>query len=181
MPMTELAQPALAQQLIAAAQSLDADTFIVATDNGILHKMKMAAPGKRFIDAPTAGNSERNPITVPHSTAPGKPRTAKRLYFDVIPKNVDDYEAFLDAFPRQLPQEQVGNPLWHIHDGKPPVDDRLPAGLTFGMLLNLVSASNAHPCACSAATPARTATAQWATGRRTRPPSRVTAVIHEPT
>jgi quinolinate synthase len=44
-------------QLIAAAQSLDADTFIVATDNGILHKMRMAAPGKRFIDAPTAGNS----------------------------------------------------------------------------------------------------------------------------
>jgi quinolinate synthase len=44
-------------QLIAAAQSLDADEFIVATDNGILHKMKMAAPGKRFIEAPTAGNS----------------------------------------------------------------------------------------------------------------------------
>ncbi|HYD60071.1 MAG TPA: quinolinate synthase NadA [Noviherbaspirillum sp.] len=44
-------------QLIAAAQSLDADEFIVATDNGILHKMRMAAPGKRFIDAPTAGNS----------------------------------------------------------------------------------------------------------------------------
>ena len=44
-------------QLIAAVQSLDADEFIVATDNGILHKMKMAAPGKRFIDAPTAGNS----------------------------------------------------------------------------------------------------------------------------
>jgi quinolinate synthase len=44
-------------QLIAAAQKLDADTFIVATDNGILHKMRMAAPGKRFIDAPTAGNS----------------------------------------------------------------------------------------------------------------------------
>lgn len=44
-------------QLIAATQTLDADTFIVATDNGILHKMRMAAPGKRFIDAPTAGNS----------------------------------------------------------------------------------------------------------------------------
>jgi len=43
--------------LIAAAQSLDADEFIVATDMGILHKMKMAAPGKRFIEAPTAGNS----------------------------------------------------------------------------------------------------------------------------
>jgi len=44
-------------QLIAAAQSLDAKEFIVATDSGILHKMKMAAPGKRFIEAPTAGNS----------------------------------------------------------------------------------------------------------------------------
>jgi quinolinate synthase len=44
-------------QLIAAAQSLDAREFIVATDNGILHKMRMAAPGKIFIDAPTAGNS----------------------------------------------------------------------------------------------------------------------------
>ena len=44
-------------QLIAAAQTLDAPEFIVATDNGILHKMKLAAPGKRFIDAPTAGNS----------------------------------------------------------------------------------------------------------------------------
>ncbi|MDB5840237.1 MAG: nadA [Herminiimonas sp.] len=44
-------------QLIAATQTLDAEEFIVATDNGILHKMKMAAPGKRFIAAPTAGNS----------------------------------------------------------------------------------------------------------------------------
>ncbi len=44
-------------QLIAAARDLDAQEFIVATDNGILHKMKMAAPGKVFIDAPTAGNS----------------------------------------------------------------------------------------------------------------------------
>jgi quinolinate synthase len=44
-------------QLIAAAKSLDAKEFIVATDNGILHKMRMAAPGKLFIDAPTAGNS----------------------------------------------------------------------------------------------------------------------------
>ncbi|WP_427311098.1 quinolinate synthase NadA [Cupriavidus sp. H39] len=44
-------------QLIEAAQKLDATEFIVATDNGILHKMRMAAPGKRFIEAPTAGNS----------------------------------------------------------------------------------------------------------------------------
>jgi quinolinate synthase len=44
-------------QLIAATQDLDAEEFIVATDNGILHKMRMAAPTKRFIEAPTAGNS----------------------------------------------------------------------------------------------------------------------------
>ncbi|MFT5561044.1 MAG: quinolinate synthase [Litorivivens sp.] len=43
--------------LIAATQSLDTDVFIVATDSGILYKMKLAAPGKRFIEAPTAGNS----------------------------------------------------------------------------------------------------------------------------
>ena len=44
-------------QLITAAVSLDAAEFIVATDNGILHKMRQAAPGKVFIEAPTAGNS----------------------------------------------------------------------------------------------------------------------------
>jgi len=44
-------------QMIAAAQSMNADEFIVATDLGLLHKMKMAAPGKRFLEAPTAGNS----------------------------------------------------------------------------------------------------------------------------
>jgi len=44
-------------QLINAAVEMDASTFIVATDNGILHKMRLAAPGKHFIEAPTAGNS----------------------------------------------------------------------------------------------------------------------------
>ena len=44
-------------QIIKASQSLAADEFIVATDNGILHKMKMLSPGKRFIEAPTAGES----------------------------------------------------------------------------------------------------------------------------
>jgi quinolinate synthase len=44
-------------QLIRAAQTLEASEFIVATDGGILHKMKMLAPGKNFIEAPTAGRS----------------------------------------------------------------------------------------------------------------------------
>ena len=44
-------------QLIAATLTPGVDEFIVATDNGILHKMRLAAPGKTFIEAPTAGNS----------------------------------------------------------------------------------------------------------------------------
>lgn len=44
-------------QIIRAAQTLAATEFIVATDKGIFHKMKAAAPGKIFIEAPTAGNS----------------------------------------------------------------------------------------------------------------------------
>ncbi len=44
-------------QIIRAAQTLDAQEFIVATDKGIFHKMRAAAPGKIFIEAPTAGNS----------------------------------------------------------------------------------------------------------------------------
>jgi quinolinate synthase len=44
-------------QLIKAAKAMDAKRFIVATDKGIFHKMKKAAPGKEFIEAPTAGKS----------------------------------------------------------------------------------------------------------------------------
>ena len=42
-------------QLIKATQALDTREFIVATDNGILHKMKTLSPGKVFLEAPTAG------------------------------------------------------------------------------------------------------------------------------
>ena len=43
-------------QLIKASQTLDAREFIVATDNGILHKMRTLSPDKVFLEAPTAGN-----------------------------------------------------------------------------------------------------------------------------
>jgi quinolinate synthase len=43
-------------QLIQASQRLVNDTFIVATDKGILYKMQQLAPDKTFIEAPTAGN-----------------------------------------------------------------------------------------------------------------------------
>jgi quinolinate synthase len=42
-------------QIIDAARTLPNHEFIVATDNGIFHKMRAAAPGKIFIEAPTAG------------------------------------------------------------------------------------------------------------------------------
>ncbi|HEY4345853.1 MAG TPA: lysine--tRNA ligase [Parvibaculum sp.] len=67
------------------------------------------------------------------------PRTGKRLYFDVIPKNVDEYLAFLAAYPKQTEKEQLGNPVWHIHGGNPPTDN-MP--ISFGLLLNLVSAAH---------------------------------------
>lgn len=70
-----------------------------------------------------------------------KPKTAKRLYFDVIPKAVDEYYAHLSAYGRQSWQERLNNPVWHIHNGCPPQVD-LP--VPFAMLLNLVSASNAE-------------------------------------
>ena len=72
-----------------------------------------------------------------------KPRTAKRLYFDQIPKMVDDYVAFLESFhgAETTAEQQLENPAWHIHAGHPP-DERYP--VSFALLLNLVSASNAH-------------------------------------
>ncbi len=69
------------------------------------------------------------------------PRKAKRLYFDVIPKAVDEYLTFLGKYPEQSPEEQAANPVWHIHSGKVP-QEQVP--ISFAILLNLVSASNAH-------------------------------------
>ena len=70
-----------------------------------------------------------------------RPRQAKKLYFDVIPKAVDEYYSFLSAYPKQDWKERLGNPVWHMHNGNPPAID-MP--VSFALLLNLVSASNAH-------------------------------------
>ena len=70
-----------------------------------------------------------------------KPRSAKKLYFDVIPRAVDEYLQFLSAYPKQDGKQQLDNPVWHIHAAQPPKPE-LP--ITFGLLLNLVSVSHAH-------------------------------------
>ncbi len=67
------------------------------------------------------------------------PRKAKRLYFDVIPRHVDDYLKFLKGFAEEGNKNQLENPTWHIHDGEPPKEDD---HVTFGLILNLVSACN---------------------------------------
>lgn len=80
-----------------------------------------------------------------------KPTAAKRLYFDVIPRAVDDYLAFLEAYPRQDWRQRLGNPVWHIHAGAPPepevlIHDSEGKGTTisFAMLLNLAAVANAE-------------------------------------
>ncbi|WP_072396486.1 lysine--tRNA ligase [Hyphomicrobium sp. CS1GBMeth3] len=71
-----------------------------------------------------------------------KPRTAKKLYFDVIPRAVDEYLQLLAAYPRQDAKGRLDNAVWHIHGGNPP-SHTVPTGVTFSLLLNLVAASNA--------------------------------------
>ena len=68
-----------------------------------------------------------------------KPKTAKRLHFDVIPRAVDEYFQHLKTFSSQTNLDQLSNPIWHIHGQNPP-NDGMP--FSFTMLLNLVSASN---------------------------------------
>jgi lysyl-tRNA synthetase class 1 len=68
------------------------------------------------------------------------PKSAKKLYFDVIPKATDEYLQQLDAFGRQEPAKQLDNPVWHIHSGKPPEQG---SPVSFSLMLNLVSAADA--------------------------------------
>ena len=69
-----------------------------------------------------------------------KPRTAKRLFFDVIPKAVDEYHQHLRAVPDQDEKARLSNPVWHIHGGNPPKSNLV---VPFAMLLNLASVAHA--------------------------------------
>ena len=69
-----------------------------------------------------------------------KPKTAKRMHFDVIPKAVDEYHQQLRAYPGQTPEQQLANPVRHIHGGEPP-ESRMV--VPFAMLLNLASVAGA--------------------------------------
>jgi len=70
-----------------------------------------------------------------------EPKAAKRLYFDVIPRQVDEYAQLLEGYARQAARDRLANPVWHIHGGAPPPADN---PISFAMLLSLVTASNAQ-------------------------------------
>ncbi|MEP3299713.1 MAG: lysine--tRNA ligase [Pseudoruegeria sp.] len=70
-----------------------------------------------------------------------KPKTAKRLYFDVIPKAVDEYHQQLRAYPDQDAKAKFANPVFHIHGHNVPASDMV---VPFSMLLNLASVSAAE-------------------------------------
>jgi len=67
------------------------------------------------------------------------PKSAKRLYFDVIPRQVDDYVSHVRNFEDQKNEKRIDNPVWHIHKGNPP---KIEADISYSLLLNLVSACN---------------------------------------
>ncbi len=68
-----------------------------------------------------------------------QPKRAKRLYFDVIPRAVDEYIAFAQRFPEEPLAAQIENPAWHIHAGPPPP---LECPVSFNMLLNLAGVAH---------------------------------------
>jgi lysyl-tRNA synthetase class 1 len=69
------------------------------------------------------------------------PKSAKKLYFDVIPRATDEYLQQLEAYQRQEPAQRIENPAWHVHFGRPP-EKATP--VTFGLLLNLAAVANAE-------------------------------------
>ena len=72
------------------------------------------------------------------------PKAAKKLYFDIIPKTVDEYWAHLEKYAEQDGAKALDNPVWHIHEGKPPA---VAPPVNFAMLLNLVSAAGSADAA----------------------------------
>jgi len=71
-----------------------------------------------------------------------RPKSGKKLHFDIIPKAVDEYISFVKAMPEQEEDKQLQNPAWYIHNGTIPNSQYTP--LSFTLLLNLASASNAQ-------------------------------------
>ena len=68
-----------------------------------------------------------------------KPKSAKKLFFDIIPKTIDEYLNHLNSFSKLDTQNKLDSPIWHIHKGKPPFYKTV---ISFNSLINLVSICN---------------------------------------
>ncbi len=68
------------------------------------------------------------------------PKRAKKLYSEIVPKTVDEYLSLIEKYPSQKKNDQLMNPVWHVHNGKPPKEKIV---MPFSMLLNIVGSSNA--------------------------------------
>ena len=69
------------------------------------------------------------------------PKRAKKLYSEVVPKTVDEYLTLIEKYKIQNEKDKIQNPVWHVHNGKPPNEKIV---MPFSMLLNLVGSSNAN-------------------------------------
>ncbi len=67
------------------------------------------------------------------------PTRAKKLYFDIIPKYIDEYNEWSKRYYKQDKAAKFENPVWHIHNGKPP---NKTIALSYSMLINLATAAN---------------------------------------
>ena len=97
-------------QLIKAAQTMDNDTFIVATDKGIFYKMQQAAPNKTLIEAPTGGNGAtcRSCAHCPWMAMNG----LKAIEQALLNNSEEQHEIFVDEALRQralLPLDRMLN------------------------------------------------------------------------
>jgi lysyl-tRNA synthetase class 1 len=68
-----------------------------------------------------------------------KPKSAKKLFYDVIPKSVDEYSIFLNKYRKNDAVDDFNNPVWHIHNGNPP---KFKSEINFNSLMNLVNICN---------------------------------------
>jgi len=68
-----------------------------------------------------------------------KPKSAKKLFYDVIPKSIDEYSSFLNKYRKKDDVDDFNNPVWHIHNGNPP---KFKSEINFNSLMNLVNICN---------------------------------------
>ena len=112
---------------------------------GFRYELFLDEEGKKISKSKGNGLSMEEWLTyAPHESLAyymfQRPTTAKKLYFDIIPKAVDEYIQFVDKLPEQEPAKQLDNAAWYIHGGEIPAGQATP--ISFALLLNLVNAAN---------------------------------------